>query len=117
MRRGTQVLLIASAGLLLAGCGPNVVRAPQSTTAPSYPAQVPDAVPGAEPRSTSGNPSFYDVFGQRYFVLGRFAAHKNGYLEFFRHQFCNSLGSPVNFGAESCLIILFSLDRHLLLDG
>lgn len=30
---------------------------------------VPDAVAHAEPRSRSGNPPFYDVFGVRYFVL------------------------------------------------
>jgi rare lipoprotein A len=30
---------------------------------------VPDAVPRVEPRSRSGNPPFYDVFGKRYYVL------------------------------------------------
>jgi rare lipoprotein A len=30
---------------------------------------VPDAVPRPEPRSAHGNPPFYDVLGQRYFVL------------------------------------------------
>jgi rare lipoprotein A len=34
-------------------------------------------VPRAEPRSAHGNPAFYDVFGQRYFVLPSAA----GYLE------------------------------------
>ena len=31
--------------------------------------EVPDAVPRVEPRSRSGNPPFYDVFGKRYYVL------------------------------------------------
>ncbi len=30
---------------------------------------MPDAVPRVEPRSRSGNPPFYDVFGKRYYVL------------------------------------------------
>jgi rare lipoprotein A len=38
---------------------------------------MPDAVPRAEPRSAKGNPSFYEVFGKRYFVLGT----ADGYLE------------------------------------
>jgi rare lipoprotein A len=36
-----------------------------------------DAVPRIEPRSAHGNPPFYDVLGQRYFVL----ASADGYLE------------------------------------
>ena len=47
--------------------------APPVTTAPVPPAaaskEVPDAVPRVEPRSRSGNPPFYDVFGKRYYVL------------------------------------------------
>jgi rare lipoprotein A len=38
---------------------------------------VPDAVPRQEPRSAHGNPPFYDVLGQRYFVL----AAADGYSE------------------------------------
>jgi len=58
--------------LLLAGCGPKVVRGPEP-----LPTEVPDAVPRVEPRSASGNPPFYDEFGQRYFVL----ASADGYRE------------------------------------
>ncbi len=36
---------------------------------------VPDAVPRIEPRSRYGNPPFYDVFGQRYYVLSSSAAY------------------------------------------
>jgi rare lipoprotein A len=45
---------------------------PPAVVAPPPPAsnqEVPDAVPRAEPRSAHGNPPFYDVLGQRYFVL------------------------------------------------
>jgi rare lipoprotein A len=38
---------------------------------------VPDAVPRVEPRSRSGNPPFYDVFGKRYYVL----SSSSGYWE------------------------------------
>jgi rare lipoprotein A len=38
---------------------------------------LPDAVPKPEPRARLGNPPFYEVFGQRYVVLG----DSHGYLE------------------------------------
>lgn len=40
-------------------------------------AAVPDAVPRIEARSPYGNPSFYDVGGQRYYVMGS----STGYVE------------------------------------
>jgi rare lipoprotein A len=46
--------------------------APPAGVVPPPPAssqEVPDAVPRPEPRSAHGNPPFYDVLGQRYFVL------------------------------------------------
>ena len=50
--------------------GPETV-APQPPAAATPPPadSVPDMVPRAEPRSRSGNPPFYDVFGKRYYVL------------------------------------------------
>ncbi|MEP6885797.1 MAG: septal ring lytic transglycosylase RlpA family protein [Gammaproteobacteria bacterium] len=50
------------------------VSQPQTSPAPAIPPPpsvdtVPNAVPRVEPRSRSGNPPFYDVFGKRYFVL------------------------------------------------
>jgi len=45
---------------------------PPALVVPPPPAgaqQVPDAVPRPEARSAHGNPPFYDVLGQRYFVL------------------------------------------------
>jgi len=77
----------AALGLLrLAACSrtaprprPPAPREPQPA-APAPPAAreaVPDAVPRPEPRSAHGNPPFYDVLGQRYYVL----ASADGYLE------------------------------------
>jgi rare lipoprotein A len=63
--------------LLLAGCSREVVRPQTPTPLPPVPnpAQVPDAVPRAEPRSPNGNPPFYDALGQRYFVLSSAAGY------------------------------------------
>ena len=44
---------------------------------PNDPFSVPDAVPKFEPRSRSGNPPFYQVFGKRYYVM----ASSVGYIE------------------------------------
>ncbi len=45
--------------------------------APPGPAAAPDAIPRVEPRSSHGNPPYYDVNGRRYQVL----ASANGYTE------------------------------------
>jgi rare lipoprotein A len=67
--------------LLLGGCMSLPPPHPAPEPAPSPPLalptpappldfeSVPDAVPRAEPRSSHGNPPYYDVFGQRYTVL------------------------------------------------
>jgi rare lipoprotein A len=77
---------IATALALLALSGCSLIRhrqQPAPAPPPVLPAQppdltaIPDAVPRAEPRSAHGNPPFYDVFGQRYYVL----ASADGYLE------------------------------------
>lgn len=73
------------ASLLLAACQTPSVYTP--TTRPTPPEPVidpaqtpetspPDAVPKAEPRSRQGNPPFYQVNGQRYFVLPTAAGYK-----------------------------------------
>ena len=76
----------AALGLLaLAACSVTAQRPPppgprEPPAAPAPPAArdaVPDAVPRPEPRSAHGNPPFYDVLGQRYYVL----ASADGYLE------------------------------------
>jgi rare lipoprotein A len=53
---------------------------PQVTQPPpaiplGFPWSVPDAVPRIEPRSRSGNPPFYQVFGKRYYVLSSATAY------------------------------------------
>jgi rare lipoprotein A len=71
----------AALTLLLAACTslppprPAPEPAPPAPVAAPIPAapldldSIPDAVPRAEPRSSHGNPPYYDVFGQRYTVL------------------------------------------------
>ena len=86
-RAGTWRLGAAALALLaVAACSVTAPRpAPPAPSepqpaAPAPPAArdaVPDAVPRPEPRSAHGNPPFYDVLGQRYFVL----ASADGYLE------------------------------------
>lgn len=66
---------------LLAGCAHEPVRrSSASAPVPALPKDIsliPDAVPRVEPRSRSGNPAFYEVFGRRYAVL----ASSSGYVE------------------------------------
>jgi rare lipoprotein A len=80
--------LLAAGALALGGCSLGARRAapatavppPAPAATPSPPANpdgIPDAVPRQEPRSAHGNPPFYDVMGQRYFVL----AGADGYIE------------------------------------
>ena len=62
--------------------GPAPAPSPRLPPATSRPSDaellaLPDATPAAEPRARLGNPAFYEVFGQRYTVLG--SAH--GYVE------------------------------------
>ena len=86
-----RAALLACCALALAACslgpkrpapkatGPSAAAAP-AAAAPAPPANleaIPDAVPRAEARSLHGNPPFYDVLGQRYFVL----AGAEGYSE------------------------------------
>src|SRR6478672_12030064 len=62
---------VASAGLWLAGCG-SAPRHPSAHAQPPPPpptGNMADAVPRAEPRSSHGNPPFYEVNGERYQVL------------------------------------------------
>jgi rare lipoprotein A len=87
---GAAAALLAY-GLALTGCSVVTHRAgtvrPPAAPVPAPAASLPappadvaaiaDAVPRAEPRSPHGNPPFYDVFGQRYYVL----PSADGYLE------------------------------------
>jgi len=78
--RVTVSALLALCGCSVAPHRPSRPPAPPPAPAPPPPSvgnNVPDAVPRAEPRSAHGNPPFYDVLGQRYYVL----ASADGYLE------------------------------------
>ncbi len=85
--RFRSAILVAVTIVLVAGCtGPSTrpVTPPRSPPAPlpqpAPPADIsgiPNPVPRAEPRSARGNPSFYEVFGKRYFVMDSAA----GYVE------------------------------------
>jgi rare lipoprotein A len=65
---------------------------------PSDIASIPDAVPRAEPRSRSGNPPFYHVFGKRYAVLASADGHvERGVASWYGPGFHNartSSGEP-----------------------
>ncbi len=65
--------------LLLGACTSEPPRrAPPAIPPPPADAgSIPDAAPRPEPRSKSGNPPFYEVYGRRYFVL----TTSTGYLE------------------------------------
>ena len=87
IRRLLAAPLCLAAAAALSGCfatrpSPESVSVPPTpaglppTPAPR-PEAIPDAVPKVEARSRSGNPPFYQVFGQRYYVL----SSSVGYVE------------------------------------
>jgi rare lipoprotein A len=95
MRTVGRIAACGVLGLLVAACSmtgrrqaaENREATPAPTPATPTPAgvpappanllDVPDAVPRYEPRSRSGNPPFYQVFGKRYYVM----ASSVGYVE------------------------------------
>ena len=87
MSAAPRVAGAALLALLATGCSvtrrapppapPPAPEAPGAAPAPADLNAIGDAVPRVEPRSTKGNPPFYDVLGRRYFVLGA----SDGYLE------------------------------------
>jgi len=66
--RALRQAALAAALLALAACSSAPRHGSAHTTLPPPPGTVPDAVPRAEPRSSHGNPQFYEVYGQRYQV-------------------------------------------------
>jgi rare lipoprotein A len=77
-----RLLLGAAPCLMLAGCLSTAPRPSPPETAPPVeiqppPPNTPDVIPKIEPRSRSGNPPFYEVFGKRYYVL----SSSVGYVE------------------------------------
>jgi rare lipoprotein A len=80
--RAVGALFGAAHCLMLAGCFSTAPRPSQPETAPPVEIQPPppdtsEVIPKIEPRSRSGNPPFYDVFGKRYYVL----SSSVGYVE------------------------------------
>jgi rare lipoprotein A len=76
------LLLGAAQCLMLAGCLSTAPRPSPPETSPPVEIQPPppntaEVIPKIEPRSRSGNPPFYDVFGKRYYVL----SSSVGYVE------------------------------------
>ncbi len=66
------LLLLLTAVFTLSGCSFGLLGSGGSDGAPSRrlnPNRIPDAVPKAEPRSSSGNPSSYVVNGRRYYTM------------------------------------------------
>jgi len=77
-----RCLAIALGVALLAGCASpgEPVADPDQDAAPGRPppdlANIPDAVPRVEPRSSRGNPPFYEVMGRRYYVMNDAAGYR-----------------------------------------
>ncbi|MFU8895298.1 MAG: septal ring lytic transglycosylase RlpA family protein [Gammaproteobacteria bacterium] len=72
--RGIAALCVIAGVALLAGCaGPRDDGiSPGQDSAPTRPpdlSRIPDPVPRAEPRSSRGNPPFYEVMGRRHYVM------------------------------------------------
>jgi peptidoglycan lytic transglycosylase len=68
----------AAVGMMLAACSSTPRHGSEHIKSlPPPPGNVADAVPRTEPRSTHGNPPFYDVNGQRFRVL----ASADNYVE------------------------------------
>jgi rare lipoprotein A len=74
--RRLRITLAAVTAASLSGCfsAPRERELPATpaTPAPSaapQPQAVPDAIPRFEPRSVYGNPTYYEVFGKRYYVM------------------------------------------------
>lgn len=76
---------------------------PESLAPPPIPDSVPDAVPHNEPRSRSGNPPFYDVFGKRYYVLSSSVGYwERGVASWYGpgfHKVRTSTGEPYDMYA------------------
>ncbi|MGE0114003.1 MAG: septal ring lytic transglycosylase RlpA family protein [Steroidobacteraceae bacterium] len=67
-----SLTLLSSLALLLQACTSTppqpTVSTPAAKPLPADVLSIPDAVPRVEPLSKRGNPAFYEVMGQRYFV-------------------------------------------------
>ena len=81
------------------------VPAPPLPAPPTDASSVPDAVPRIEPRSRSGNPPFYEVFGKRYYVLSSNIGYvERGVASWYGpgfHKVRTSTGEPYDMYAMS----------------
>jgi rare lipoprotein A len=68
--RAPRLALAASLAMELIACSSTPRHSGEQVKSLPPPGHAPDAVPRAEPRSSHGNPPFYDVNGQRFKVLG-----------------------------------------------
>ncbi len=90
MMRPAERLITGALLLLCAACtsAPPRPAPPLPPPPPQDPASIPDAVPSAEPRSKSGNPPFYEVYGKRYFVLNSSTGyHERGVASWYGSDF------------------------------
>lgn len=67
------VLIVAAFSMLMSACTRQPVR--PAPIPPEIEKTPPAPMPRAEPRSRSGNPPFYEVYGKRYFVLNSSAGY------------------------------------------
>ncbi len=74
--RAAAIVAAGAGSLLLAACASAPRRAVPAPPRPDT-AAAPGAIPRLEPRSSHGNPPYYDVNGRRYQVL----ASADGYTE------------------------------------
>lgn len=78
--RRTAAAVTFLALILLGGCfaprDPGFGRGDGAPARPPDVTRTPDAVPRPEPRSKSGNPPFYEVRGQRYYVMNDAAGYR-----------------------------------------
>jgi len=115
--RSLAAIVLCSLAALLTGCGGEAVRPTASAHAhthaatasaaaaatpdnpsqdgppaaeeiPANVAQIPDAVPQAEPRSNFGNPDSYEVYGDHYVILKDTRGYKErGYASWYGKKF------------------------------
>lgn len=111
--RDSRIVVAAAAASLLAGCaaGPSPDSGPRySQDIDGAPTRVdidlmtvPDAVPRHEPRAARGNPPFYEVDGQRYFVMDSGSGHtERGIASWYGTKFhgrTTSSGEPYDMFA------------------
>jgi rare lipoprotein A len=97
-------LLTLGLAASLAGCGGPPVQSGDSGPKRHVDvSKIPDAKPRHEPRSRSGNPAFYSVYGKRYYVLKQSSGYRQrGIASWYGNKFHGrktSSGEPYNMYA------------------